>query len=315
MRDQAAVLTLAAEASVAKAEVPRLIELVAKAYAARGYTSTQEQAWMLLAAHALGEEAKGLKLAVNGQPHQGQLVRAVSPQELQTGPFTIANTGDTPAGAVVSVVGAALTPEPAIAKGFTIERSYYTLDGKKVDLASATGGVSQLKQNERLIVVLKVDAQETGGRVLLVDRLPAGLEIENPRLVDSGDVKSLGWLKTTLAPQHTEFRDDRFVAAFDFFGSDGPGAARRRVPRSGVLRHGRLHRQGGDARLLCASRRDRGGHVQAGPLRPHVGRPARGPGPVGVTRWVRHSVPSPLAGEGQGGGESRTSKVREDPHP
>ena len=50
--------------------------------------------------------------------------------------------------------------------------------------------------------MLKVDATETGGRILLVDRLPAGLEIENPRLVDSGDIKSLDWLKTTLAPQH-----------------------------------------------------------------------------------------------------------------
>ena len=68
------------------------------------------------------------------------------------------------------------------------------------------------------VVVLKVSAKETGGRILLVDRLPAGLEIENPRLVDSGDVRSLDWLKTTPAPQHTEFRDDRFVAAFDFFG-------------------------------------------------------------------------------------------------
>ena len=68
-------------------------------------------------------------------------------------------------------------------------------------------------------MVLKVEATETGGRILLVDRLPAGFEIENPRLVDSGDVKTLGWLKTTVEPQHTEFRDDRFVAAFDFFGS------------------------------------------------------------------------------------------------
>jgi hypothetical protein len=227
MRDRAALLTLAAETSIAKAEVPRLIELVAKAYTARIHASTQEQAWMLLAAHALGEEARGLRLAVNGRPHQGQLVRALTPLELQGGPLTIGNIGDTPAGAVVSVVGAALTPEPAISKGFTIERSYYTLDGRKVDLASATGGVSQIKQNERLIVVLKVEAKETGGRILLVDRLPAGLEIENPRLVDSGDVKSLGWLKTTRAPQHTEFRDDRFVAAFDFFGADGGGHGRR----------------------------------------------------------------------------------------
>jgi uncharacterized protein YfaS (alpha-2-macroglobulin family) len=185
---------------------------------------------MLLAAHALGEEAKGLKLAVNGATHQGPLVRAIAPQELQKGTITIVNTGDTPAGAVVSVVGSALTPEPAIARGFTIERSYYTMDGKKVDLASASGGVSRIRQNERLIVVLKVEAQEVGGRVLLVDRLPAGLEIENPRIVDSGDVKSLAWLKTTLAPQHKEFRDDRFVAAFDFFGSNGRG------PRGGAVR-------------------------------------------------------------------------------
>ncbi len=128
---------------------------------------------------------------------------------------------------MVSVVGAALTPEPAVSKGFTIERTYYTLDGKKVDLASATGGNSELKQNDRLVVVLKVESPETGGRILVVDRLPAGLEIENPRLVDSGDIKTLGWLKTTLKPEHTDFRDDRFVAGFDFFGS-GDGRRNRR---------------------------------------------------------------------------------------
>ena len=76
-------------------------------------------------------------------------------------------------------------------------------------------------------MVLKIAAPETGGRILLVDRLPAGLEIENPRLVDSGDIKSLDWLKTTVQPEHTEFRDDRFVAAFDFFGSATRAAARR----------------------------------------------------------------------------------------
>ena len=54
------------------------------------------------------------------------------------------------------MLGAALTPEPPVSKGFTIERTYYTLDGKKVDLKSATGGTSQIKQNERLVVVLKV---------------------------------------------------------------------------------------------------------------------------------------------------------------
>ena len=72
-----------------------------------------------------------------------------------------------------------------------MERSYYTLDGTPVDLASATGGSASVKQNERLVAVVKLEAKEAGGRVLLVDRLPAGFEIENPRLVESGDVKSL----------------------------------------------------------------------------------------------------------------------------
>ena len=227
MRDGAALITLASETGVAKADVPRMLDLVAKAYASKTYTSTQEQAWMVLAARALAEETKTMALTVDGQPHQGQFTRGLTPSDLQARSLTIANAGDNPLGAVVSVVGAALTPEPANAKGFTVERTYYAMDGKKIELKSATGGQDQLKQNERMVVVLKVEAVETGGRILLVDRLPAGLEIENPRLVDSGDIKSLAWLKTTLAPQHTEFRDDRFVAAFDFFGSSDGRRGRR----------------------------------------------------------------------------------------
>ncbi|KAB2920774.1 MAG: alpha-2-macroglobulin family protein [Hyphomicrobiaceae bacterium] len=219
VRDGAALITLASETGIAKPDLPRLVDIVAKAFAAKTYTSTQEQAWMLLAARTLGEEAKSTTLSVNGQPHQGQLMRSLSPAELKSGALTIVNTGNAATDAVVSVIGAALTPEPAISKGFSIERAYYTLDGKQIDLQSATGGNSELKQNERLVVVLKVSSAESGGRILLVDRLPAGLEIENPRLVDSSDIKSLGWLKTTVRPDHADFRDDRFVASFDFFGS------------------------------------------------------------------------------------------------
>ena len=182
------------------------------------------------------DAAGGPRAGRGGQGHAPRRQRPAAPGPARArahgagaagGPLAVTNVGDGAVGAVVSVIGAALTPEPAISKGFTIERTYYTMDGKKIDLKSATGGTSQLKQNERLVVVLKVDATETGGRILLVDRLPAGLEIENPRLVDSGDVKSLDWLKTTVAPQHTEFRDDRFVAAFDFFGGTDGRRGRR----------------------------------------------------------------------------------------
>jgi uncharacterized protein YfaS (alpha-2-macroglobulin family) len=227
IRDGAALITLASEAGIAKPEVPKMVDIVARAYASKAYTSTQEQAWMLLAARALTDDVKTTALTVNGAPHQGTLMRSLLPAELKSGALTIANVGESAVDAMVSVIGAALTPEPPISKGFTIERSYYTLDGKSVDLQSANGGNSQLGQNDRLVVVLKVASSETGGRILLVDRLPAGLEIENPHIVDSGDIKSLGWLKTDVSPEHTEFRDDRFVAAFDFFGSGDRHSTRR----------------------------------------------------------------------------------------
>lgn len=178
---------------------------------------------MLLAARALADQARTTQLNVGGVAHKGQLMQRLRGAELDAGALVITNESDQAVDAVVSVIGAALTPEPAVEKGFKIERSYYTLDGRKVDLGSATGGVGQLQQNDRLVAVVKVEATEKGGRVLLVDRLPAGLEIENPRIVESGDVKSLAWLKTSARPEHTEFRDDRFVAAFNFSGRQGRG--------------------------------------------------------------------------------------------
>ena len=214
LRDGAALVTLASETGISKGEAPRLVNVIAKAYLNRRYTSTQEQAWMLLAAKALGDQTKQTKLSLGGKPVTGSILRSLTVEDLDKG-LEITNGGDTPTDAVISVIGASLTAEPAISKGFKIERSYYTLDGTQVDMKSVAGGTSELKQNDRLVAVVKVESDEANGRVLLVDRLPAGLEIENPHLVDSGSVASLPWLKSDITPEHSEFRDDRFIAAFD----------------------------------------------------------------------------------------------------
>ncbi len=219
LRDSAALVTLAAETGIAKAETPKLASVIAKAYETRSYTSTQEQAWMLLAAKALNDEVKGTTLSVNGAPVAGPVLRGLTPAQLKDGALTVINNGDAAVDAVISVIGAALTPEPAVSKGFKIDRQAYTLDGKKADLKSLAGGKGEAKQNDRFAIVLKITSEEAGGRVMLVDRLPAGFEIENPRLVESGSIAGIDWLKSTAQPEHTEFRDDRFVAAFNFSGS------------------------------------------------------------------------------------------------
>ena len=107
---------------------------------------------------------------------------------------------------------------------------------------------AELAQNERLVAVVKIESDEAHGRVLLVDRLPSGLEIDNPRLVEGGDVSNLEWLKDMLKPQHTEFRDDRFVAAFDLSAKpatsgDGGGGRAKMKRRPIRSRRPRLRRR------------------------------------------------------------------------
>ena len=130
--------------------------------------------------------------------------------------MTVKNDGKGTVQAVVSVSGAPTTPEPAASHGFKIERSYFTLDGKPADPTHA-------KQNERFVVVLKVtEPTPQFGRVILADYLPAGFEIDNPHLVSSGDTGTLPWITDAATPVHTEFRDDRFTAAFDRNKSSKP---------------------------------------------------------------------------------------------
>jgi uncharacterized protein YfaS (alpha-2-macroglobulin family) len=132
-------------------------------------------------------------------------------------PLKITNTGDAPVQAVISVSGSPVTPEPAASNGFKIERAYYTLDGKPVDISKA-------KQNDRFAVVLKVtEAKPEFGHIMVADYLPAGLEIDNPHLVSSGDSGTLDWIEDGVEAKNTEFRDDRFTAAIDRAANDKSG--------------------------------------------------------------------------------------------
>ncbi|WP_316215062.1 MULTISPECIES: alpha-2-macroglobulin [unclassified Bradyrhizobium] len=207
LRDAAALVSLAGEGNAPKAT---LTQAVARVEAARGltpYTSTQENAWLVLAARALAKET--LALDVNGQAVKTALYRSYRASELAGQSLKISNTGDAPVQAVVSVSGSPQTPEPAAANGFKIERSYYTLDGKPADISKA-------RQNDRFAVVLKItEAKPEFGHIMVSDYLPAGLEIDNPHLVSSGDSGTLDWIEDGQEPVNTEFRDDRFTAALD----------------------------------------------------------------------------------------------------
>ncbi len=211
LRDAAAYISLASEGNAPRASLTQAVMRVEAARGLTPYTSTQENAWMVLAARALARETMALDL--NGQEIKAALYRNYKAEQVTGQPLKITNTGDAPVQAVVSVSGSPVTPEPSASNGFKIERSYFTLDGKPVDISTA-------RQNDRFAVVLKVtEPKPEYGHIMVSDYLPAGLEIDNPHLVSSGDSGTLGWIEDGQDPVNTQFRDDRFTAALDRAGN------------------------------------------------------------------------------------------------
>src|SRR5215207_1294812 len=212
LRDAAALVSLASEGNAPRATLTQAVQRVEVARGLSPYTSTQENAWLVLAARALSKET--LTLDIDGAPVKAAVYRSYKAEAVAGKPVKITNTGDAPVQAVVSVSGSPVAPEPAASNGFKIERNYFTLDGKPAD-------VSKAKQNDRFAVVLKItEAKPEYGHIMVADYLPAGLEIDKPHLVSSGDSGTLDWIEDGEEPEHTEFRDDRFTAAIDRASDD-----------------------------------------------------------------------------------------------
>jgi uncharacterized protein YfaS (alpha-2-macroglobulin family) len=132
---------------------------------------------------------------------------------LSSNPLKLTSASSDPVSAVVTTVAAPSVPLPAGGNGFAIERTYYTLDGEQVN-------VSQAKQNERYVVVVHVtESNNWPSRIIVTDLLPAGFQIDNPSLVDSAQLTNFDWIGEVTAA-HTEFRSDRFVAAFNRSADD-----------------------------------------------------------------------------------------------
>lgn len=211
LRDAAAVLTLAVEAGTQVFDLAALGARVAPGVGDVADRSTQERVWTLLAANAvLGDLDAGLSL--NGVPVRGPLVRVLDGDAAQ--PVAISNSSQTDTIVTLTTLGVPIEPVAAGGNGYRISRSYYDLEGNPADASRVVSGT-------RLVAVLTVTPLEKGeARLMVNDPLPAGFEIDNPNLLRSGDVKALDWLELAQNLQNSEFREDRFLAAIDHFGTE-----------------------------------------------------------------------------------------------
>ena len=104
LRDGAAILALASESKLATFDYQGLSREVGKLYRASAYTSTQEQAWMLLAAHALLKDGMKPELDIGGTPHDGVFTAKYQLADVASG-LVVKNVGKTAIDARVTVTG------------------------------------------------------------------------------------------------------------------------------------------------------------------------------------------------------------------
>ncbi|VFQ43122.1 alpha-2-macroglobulin family protein [Desulfoluna butyratoxydans] len=128
--------------------------------------------------------------------------------------LTAIKAGEKPIYANVSLTGERKNAPEPVSNEMTITRNFYDVDGNEISPTT-------LKSGALMVVKLTVSATRRTPDGLVVDLLPAGVEIENQNLglssvrldeIRIGD-KPVGKLWDKGAVSHEEFRDDRYVAA------------------------------------------------------------------------------------------------------
>lgn len=209
LRDAAAVLALAAESGSNAVDRNGLAARIAAPQQSRPL-STQEQVWSLLAANALATGAGAEGITIDGAPMDGPLVKVIEQGTAGGLAMAVKNGSGRDTVVTLTTFGVPEVPEPAGGNGYEITREYFTLDGEPIDPSSVASGT-------RMAVRISVQSFGSGeARLLVADPLPAGFEIDNPNLLQAGDISALDWLDLNGEARHTEFRQDRFIAQVDW---------------------------------------------------------------------------------------------------
>ncbi|MGQ3093636.1 MAG: alpha-2-macroglobulin family protein [Roseateles sp.] len=221
VRDRALAYALLLRHQVAHDKRENLLFDLSEDFGRRNYYSTQERLSLFLAVQAATNGAgkdDGWKAALTvGAKADAWTGSGVGQQsfalaQLKSG-IALKNDGAAPLYLDVTAQGYPTKPLPPTSDRISVERAMFTTDGKPVMAKQFTTG-------EMFVVRLRVKAAQSIKDGLVVDRIPAGFEIENLNLSQGPkageftvDGVNIAQANANERIVHTEYRDDRFVAA------------------------------------------------------------------------------------------------------
>ncbi|MDM2967138.1 MULTISPECIES: alpha-2-macroglobulin [unclassified Citrobacter] len=216
LRDNALMLSLLEENKLQPEAQNTLLTTLSEQAFGQRWLSTQESNALFLAARTL-QDLPGTwqaQTSLADQPLTGDKAQTRNLDADRLSALQVTNSGDQPLWLRLDSSGYPQTAPVPASNVLHIERQILGTDGQSKSLSS-------LRSGELVLVWLEVKASQNVPDALVVDLLPAGLELENQNLAnssaslqDSGsEVQNLLNQMQQADIQHMEFRDDRFVAA------------------------------------------------------------------------------------------------------
>ena len=217
IRNRALLLLALMDAEPNNPKVPALVDRLARDAKADSWWTTQEESFTLL---ALGQF---LQKQAQQPPYSGTLFvgdkkigtftnqTLTFPPIVGGGPVRLQMNGGYKSGsAFYSVMTRGVQKDDAFqpaSAGIEIQREFLDRDGKAIDLNNVHQGD---------LVAIKTKVRSTSGEihnVVVVNLLPSGLEVENPRL---SSTEQLPWVTdANFQPRYMDLRDDRILLFAD----------------------------------------------------------------------------------------------------
>ena len=216
LRDNALMLALMEENKLLPDAQNTLLQTLSEQAFGERWLSTQESNSLFLAGRGLADFPGNwqAQTSLDATPLQSDKAQTRNLDADQLGALQVTNSGTQPLWLRLDATGyPEYSPEP-VSNVLQIERQILGTDGRPK-------AISSLRSGDLVLVRLEINASQNVPDALVVDMLPAGLELENQNLANSsasladnaGEAQNLINQMQQADIQHMEFRDDRFVAA------------------------------------------------------------------------------------------------------